>query len=292
MTTILSAFRSAAAAKPTDPLLVYFDGVLSYGEVDRISDAFGVALADSGFRRGDRIALYLQNLPQYVLALISAWKLGGVVVAVNPMLTPREVSKLLTDSTPTVLVTLDELHSAELAEVVDRSSVSSVITSSALDFQAAGDDRILPAVRAAIPKGAHDFAELVRQYDDRVPAETTVEADDVAVITYTSGTTGAPKGAMNTHRNVATGGYAYRDWFALSDRDVVLGIAPLFHVTGLTGHIACTIAAGASLVLSYRFNVDVVLDMIRRHRPTFTVGAITVFIALGEAPGVDSVDLS
>ena len=292
MTTILSAFRSAATAKPADPMLVYFDGVLSYGEVDRISDAFAVALADSGFRRGDRIALYLQNVPQYVLALIAAWKLGGVVVAVNPMLTPREVSKLLTDSTPTVLVTLDELHSAELAEVVDRSSVSRVITSSALDFQVAGDDRILPAVRAAIPEGAHDFAELVRQYDGRVPAETTVEADDVAVITYTSGTTGAPKGAMNTHRNVATGGCAYRDWFALSDRDVVLGVAPLFHVTGLTGHIACTIAAGASLVLTYRFNVAVVLDMIRRHRPTFTVGAITVFIALGEAPTVDAADLS
>ena len=88
---------------------------------------------------------------------------------------------------------------------------------------------------------------------------------------------------MNTHRNVATGGRAYRDWFALGSDDVVLGVAPLFHVTGLTGHIACSIAAGASLVLSYRFNVDVALDMIRRHRPTFTVGAITVFIALGNS---------
>ena len=292
MTTILSAFRSAATSKPADPLLVYFDSVLSFGEVDRISDAFAVALADSGFRRGERIALYLQNVPQYVLTLIAAWKLGGVAVAVNPMLTPREVSKLLTDSTPTVLVTLDELHSPELADVIDESSVSRVITTSVLDFQVAGDDRILPVVRAAVPKGAYDFAELVRQHDGRVLAPVSVDADDVAVITYTSGTTGAPKGAMNTHRNVATGGYAYRDWFALSDRDVVLGVAPLFHVTGLTGHIACTIAAGASLVLSYRFNVEVVLDMIRRHRPTFTVGAITVFIALGESPTVDAADLT
>ena len=88
---------------------------------------------------------------------------------------------------------------------------------------------------------------------------------------------------MNTHRNVETGGSAYREWFALGDDDVVLGVAPLFHVTGLTGHIACSIAAGASLVLSYRFNIDVTLDMIRWHRPTFTVGAITVFIALGNS---------
>ncbi len=121
------------------------------------------------------------------------------------------------------------------------------------------------------------------QYDGSVPTSLDVNGDGVAVITYTSGTTGEAKGAMNTHRNVATGGYAYRDWFGLGSDDVVLGVAPLFHVTGLTGHIACTIAAGASLVLTYRFDIHSVVDVIRRRKPTFTVGAITVFIALANA---------
>jgi long-chain acyl-CoA synthetase len=103
------------------------------------------------------------------------------------------------------------------------------------------------------------------------------------VITYTSGTTGRPKGAMNTHCNVAAGGDAYRRWFDLDERDAILGVAPLFHVTGLTGHIAAAITAGAPLILSYRFHIDVVVDMIRTHRPTFTVGALTVFIALLES---------
>lgn len=288
---MLDTFRSAVASGRDRPFLVYFDAVLSFGEVDRLSDAFAVALVDEGFSRGDRLALYLQNVPQYVLALIAAWKLGGIAVAINPMLTPRDVAKLLEDSTPAVLVTLDEMHSPELADVLNRSSVSRIVTTSALDFQAAGDDRVLPTTRSAIPEGAQDFCEIIAEYDGRAPARVAPSGDDVAVITYTSGTTGVPKGAMNTHRNVATGGFAYRDWFALDEHDVVLGVAPLFHVTGLTGHIACTIAAGASLVLSYRFHVDVMIDMIRRHRPTFTVGAITVFIALSESPNINRDDL-
>ena len=274
-TTTLAAFRAAVATGPQRPMLVYFDSVVTYGDVDRMSDAFAAALTDRGFRRGDRIALYLQNIPQYVIALLAAWKVGAIAVAINPMLTPREVSKLLDDSSPSVLVALDELHTPELAEVLNNSTVRWVITTSASDRQA-----------------ADDFMRLTTQYDGSVPTGPDVSEDDVAVITYTSGTTGAPKGAMNTHRNVATGGYAYRDWFELGDHDVVLGVAPLFHVTGLTGHIACTIVAGASLVLTYRFDLHSLVDVIRRRKPTFTVGAITVFIALANAEEVRPGDLT
>ena len=271
---MLAALRAAVATGPQRPMLLYFDTVLTYADIDRMSDAFAVALADSGFSRDDRMALYLQNVPQYVIALLAAWKLGGIAVAINPMLTPREVAKLLEDSTPSVLVALDELHTQELAEVLYSSSVRWVVTTSAPD----GD--------------ADDLTRLMAQYDGSVPASLDINDDGIAVITYTSGTTGEAKGAMNTHRNVATGGYAYRDWFGLGSDDVVLGVAPLYHVTGLTGHIACAIAAGASLVLTYRFDVGSAIDVIRRRKPTFTVGAITVFIALANAPNVSAADLA
>jgi long-chain acyl-CoA synthetase len=273
--TMLAALRAAVATGPQRPMLLYFDTVLTYGDVDRMSDAFAVAMADNGFGRGDRMALYLQNVPQYVIALLAAWKLGAIAVAINPMLTPREVAKLLEDSTPSVLLALDELHTQELVEVLNNSSVRWAITTSAPDGHA-----------------ADDFTRLIAEYDGSVPTSLDINGDSIAVITYTSGTTGEAKGAMNTHRNVATGGYAYRDWFGLGSDDVVLGVAPLFHVTGLTGHIACTIAAGASLVLTYRFNVDSVVDVIRRRKPTFSVGAITVFIALANAPNVSAADLA
>ena len=289
--TVLATFRDTAAAAPDSPFLAYFDTVLSAAEVDRASDALAVALSDGGLRAGDRLALYTQNVPQYVIALLATWKLGGIVVAINPMLTPREIAKLIADATPKVFVALSESYSEELAETLRESSVTRVITTSALDFQSDGDTRVLPATRTPTPTGTEDLHQLLVGADTRNLAPVTVALDDVAVITYTSGTTGAPKGAMNTHRNVATGGQAYRDWFELGERDVVLGVAPLFHVTGLTGHIAATIAAGASLVLFHRFDVGVARDMIRSYETTFTVGSITVFIALANSQDITARDL-
>ena len=105
-------------------------------------------------------------------------------------------------------------------------------------------------------------------------------ADEVALLTYTSGTTGNPKGAMNTHGNLAFTAQVYRDWLGLQPGDSVLGLAPLFHITGLVGHIALAIAMPGTLVLSHRFAPDVMLDSIRESRPSFTIGAITAFVAL------------
>jgi long-chain acyl-CoA synthetase len=290
--SVLEMFCAAAEADPQRPALIYFDAVLTTGDVHRLSDAFAAALADGGFAAGDRLALYLQNVPQYVIALLGVWKAGGAAVAINPMLTPREIAELIEDSTPTVLLALAELHSDELADTLARSSVHRVITTSALDWQTANDTRVLPRGATPARAGVEDLRHLLARYDGRTAGPVRVGPDRVAVITYTSGTTGAPKGAMNTHRNIATGGRAYRDWFALDEHDVVLGVAPLFHVTGLSGHIACAIAARAPLVLAYRFHPGVILDAIRTRRPTFTVGAITVFIALVNAREATRGDLA
>lgn len=289
--TVLDMFRSTVSDAPDSPMLTYFDNVLTASDVDRVSDALAVALAEGEFTYRDRLALYTQNVPQYVIALIAAWKLGGIAVAINPMLTPREIEKLIADCTPVAFLSLSELYSAELADTLQRSSVTRVITTSALDWQQSGDLRVLPERRSPVPAGTDDLKSLVAQYEGQVLDPVAISPDDVAVITYTSGTTGAPKGAMNTHRNVATGGAAYRDWFSLDQNDVVLGVAPLFHVTGLSGHIAAAIVSRAALVLSYRFDIGVTLDMIRAYKPTFTVGAITVFIALANSSDVTAAGL-
>lgn len=280
--SLLQAFHAHSAAAPDAPALIYFDTVISAARLDTESDALAATLADGGFGGGDRLAVYTQNMPQYVIALLAAWKLGGAVVPINPMLTAPEVVKLLVDATPKVLLALDELHTAALADAVRDSSVERVITTCALDWQNDGDPRVLPLRRADIDD-AEDLHALIEANRGRRPAPHTPAGADVAVITYTSGTTGKPKGAMNTHANVVCGGQSYARWFGLDDSDVVLGVAPLFHVTGLTGHIAAAFIAGAPLVLFYRFHPDVAIDVIRRHRPTFTVGALTVFIALAES---------
>jgi long-chain acyl-CoA synthetase len=256
--TLLDTFRGWVAEAPERTALAYFDEVMSYAAVDAASDALAVALAVDGFDSGDGAALYLQNVPQYVIALLAVWKLGGIAVPINPMLTPGEVVKLVDDATPRVLIALDDLHTPELAAAVTGTSMRQTITTSDLD-------------------------DIISEYRGRRPEFHAPSPSDVAVITYTSGTTGKPKGAMNTHGNVATGGRSYREWFRLGDGDSVLGVAPLFHVTGLTGHIATAITAGGALLLCNRFQPDVVVAAVRRHRPTFTVGALTAFIALVES---------
>ncbi len=287
--TILTVFGRTVADAAESPALVYFDTTLNAAELDAASDALAAAL-QTDVQPQQRVAVYMQNMPQYVIALLAIWKLNATAVPLNPMLTPSEVSKLVDDASPKALIALDSLCTPELSAVLTGSSVQQILTTSALDFQQTDDVRILPAQRLPVPAGAQDLLQLIEQHRGRRTGAPLPGPDDVAVITYTSGTTGKPKGAMNTHRNVLTGGSAYRQWFELGSDDVLLGVAPLFHVTGLSGHIAAAICAGAPLVLSYRFDVRVVTDMIRRHRPTFTVAALTVFIALLES-GVSRDDM-
>jgi long-chain acyl-CoA synthetase len=117
-------------------------------------------------------------------------------------------------------------------------------------------------------------------------------AENVAVLTYTSGTTGPAKGAMNTHANIAFVSRLYREWLGIGRADAILGISPLFHVTGLTAHIGLSLASGAPIVLAHRFDPTVVAGLIERHRATVTVAAITAYIALANHDAASAHDLS
>src|SRR5699024_6210450 len=120
----------------------------------------------------------------------------------------------------------------------------------------------------------------------RTPPPVDLGPDSVAFLTYTSGTTGPPKGAMTTHANVVFNAQTYRDWIGLGADDVILGVAPLFHITGLIGHIAVSLLVGAPLVLMGRMSPTETLRTVEEQKATFTVGSITVFIALMNAPDV------
>ncbi|SNS56863.1 long-chain acyl-CoA synthetase [Geodermatophilus pulveris] len=290
--TVLDVFRASLAAAPDAVAIRYFDGVLTLADLDTASDALAVGLADAGFAPGDRIGLYVQNDPAFVIGLLGAWKAGGVAVAVNPMNRARELTHLLTDSGATALLCLEELYESVARDVLPGTRVRTVVTCSALDRQSRDDERVLGGVVRSRPEGTLDLEELVTTTAGRRPAAASLAADDVAVLTYTSGTTGVPKGAMNTHANVVFNAQVYRDWVGLTPDDVVLGVAPLFHITGLVGHVAVALLTPCPLVLAHRFHPEVVLDAIREHRPTFTVGAVTVFIALAGVPGVGREDFA
>ncbi|MFJ8818376.1 class I adenylate-forming enzyme family protein [Amycolatopsis thermoflava] len=276
----LAMFRASVARDPDGDILRYFGGRITLRELDELTDAFAAGITDAGFRPGERVAIYAQNVPQFVIAQVGTWKAGGIAVSVNPMNRGRELGQLLADSGATVLVTLQSLWHEVAAEVVPGTAVRTVLTTSELEYRAE------PGSPVECP-GTVDLAGMLARFRGVAPPSVTLGPDDIAFLTYTSGTTGPPKGAMTTHRNVVFNAQTYRDWVGLSEDDVILGVAPLFHITGLIGHIAVALLVGAPLVLMHRFDAARTVETVRAERATFTVGSITVFIALMNVPDVD-----
>ncbi len=283
----------AGADRAADrPFLYYFDTAVTGAVVQADSDALAAALAARGIGRGDRIALYLQNVPQFVIAMLAAWKLGAIVVPVNPMLKERELRYVLADSGARAMIALQDLWNAVGAAAAEGTDVSVAITTSPLDYLDHEPPAVLDGVYRMETPGAVDLGELVREHAGERPAPVTLGPDAVALLTYTSGTTGEPKGAMNTHGNVVFNACTFRDWMRLTPQDVVLGGAPLFHITGLIAHIAVGMLVPMPIVLGYRFEPATVIRLAQRYRCTFTVMAITAFTALANDPSVTEADLS
>ncbi|MGH3411127.1 MAG: AMP-binding protein, partial [Streptosporangiaceae bacterium] len=289
----LSMWRSGLARQADHPFLYYFGTAVTAAAVEAESDALAAGLAARGLGRGDRLALYLQNVPQFVVGLLAAWKLGAIAVPVNPMLKARELNYVLRDCGARAIISLQELWNSVASEAVEGTAVQIGITTSPLDYL--GGQEVPPVLegqgRVATP-GALDLAEFVRDHAGAPPAPVTLGPADVALLTYTSGTTGEPKGATNTHGNVVFNATAYREWMSLTPDDIVLAGAPLFHITGLIGHVAVAMLVPMPMALGYRFEPATINRLAERHRCTFTVMAITAFTAMANDPSISGCDLS
>ncbi|MEU2773104.1 AMP-binding protein [Streptomyces sp. NPDC007162] len=281
----LAMFRATVKRTPDSDAIRYFDGRINFRKLDELSDAFAAGITDEGFTPGERVAIYCQNIPQFVIAQIGTWKAGGIVVSINPMNKERELTELLNDSAASVLVCLQSLYRDVAAAVLPGTSVRTVVTTSELDLQTRDDARVLAGVERLDCPDTVDLLGLLGRFRGRPAPTVSLAADDVALLTYTSGTTGPPKGAMSTHRNIVFTATTYRQWMDIGPADVVLGIAPLFHITGQIGHVALSLLTGAPLVLMYRMDPGLTLDTAQAEKATFTVGSITVFIALMNTPG-------
>ena len=233
------------------------------------------------------MGLYLQNVPQFVIGLVGTWKAGGIAVNINPMNRERELELLLHDSGARVLVCLRACTATWRRRSWPGPGVQTVLTTSELEYQTRDDPRAFPGAERIAPRGHRRPRRPAGTVPGDAAAAGRVRPGDTAVLTYTSGTTGPPKGAMNTHGNVVFNSQTYRQWCGLGPEDVVLGVAPLFHITGLIGHVTVSLLLGVPLVLFHRFEPSLAIDTIRAERPTFTVGAITVFIALMNVPDVE-----
>ena len=245
---------ASAQRYPDDAALRIEDVVITYAELDEATARVAGLLRERGLEPGDRVGIMLPNVPQFAFAYYGVLRAGGVVVPMNVLLKQREVEFYLGDPEAKVIFAWHEF-----AEAAERGAV------------AAGADCILvePVSFARLLGRAEPFEEVV----DRT-------ADDTAVILYTSGTTGKPKGAELTHSNLAINADVSKALFSLGNEDVILGALPLFHAFGQTCGLNATISAGAALTLIPRFSADAALAAIERDRVTVFEGVPTMFSAL------------
>ncbi len=281
---VLSMFRAAVARAPERAALLYFDATITYSELDLLSDALAADLATRGFAAGDRIGLYLQNVPQFIIGALAAWKAGGIAVAINPMNRSREITQLLTDATPKALICHGSAYEDVIATVRAAGEApmpALIYTTTAADFQTRNDPRLFQGVRARRFPETIDLAAALAAARGRAPERVArFGPADIAFLVYTSGTTGVPKGAMCTHGNMSFNGQALSRWVEIEDGMPILGIAPLFHITGLICQFVAAFATASPLILAYRFEPGVMLDAIEEHQAGFAIGAITAYIAM------------
>jgi len=292
--TAIHDFERSSARIPDAPAIIYFDRVITYGEIDRLSNQLAAAFQDMGIKKDDRIVVDLQNVPQFPIAAYAAWKAGAIVVPLNPMYKEKELAYFCRDSGARIFLTLEETASDLDLSFLDGTAVKAVITTSPLDFLPPGTDLpgLLKKIKKMAVSGTVDMLQLMETCQDKKPDDPVVVPEDIAYLTYTSGTTGPPKGAMNTHGNIAFNARVYQAMQKIDAHDVVLGVAPLFHVTGEVAHLAAAALTGIPVVLYYRFDAEETLRLIEQWKVTVTVASITVYIALLNHPDMGKRDLS
>jgi long-chain acyl-CoA synthetase len=264
---LAAMLRESRRAKPDHPLCHISDLTFSYAQVDEISGRVASALLGAGLRRGDKVAVQLPNLPQFLFTYFAILKAGLVMVPLNPLLKAPEVAYQLQDSESRMLITFEEFA----AEAVS----------------GAGQAGNVPTYVVNLP-GSEQRPEGTRHYDELYFADDTgeiepVNADDTAVIIYTSGTTGKPKGAELTHFQLYMNCTVAGELFGFRDDDIGVAVLPMFHVFGLSSVLNVTVRFAGTLVLIPRFEPDAVLDAIARYRCTIFSGVPTMYYALLQA---------
>ena len=274
--TVPELLREAAAKFPERRALRFFGRTMDYRHLLRDAEAFGRGLLSLGLKGGDRVALVLPNSPQFVIAYYGALLAGAVVVPTNPLYTPREFDVQFTDAQPTVVVALDLVG----GRLQDALHGATLVTTRIRDYL----PRSLALLQAITqhapqaPQGAIAFRDVLRrgQHGELPPPG---DPGALAVLQYTGGTTGSPKGAMLSHRNLVANALQCRAWMPeyRPGEERVLAVLPFFHVFGMSVAMNLGVATGAEIDLVPRFAPAQVVKEVRHFQPTLFPGAPAMY---------------
>ena len=306
----LQQYLTEVAERTPDNVAIYFMGKeIRFKELQQYAYQFANYLKTLGLQKGDRIAIMLPNTPQAVISFFGAMYAGCTVVMTNPLYTEREVAYQLKDSGAKLIVTLDILY-PRIMKAWKQTDLQHIVVTGIKDFLPFPKNVVYPfmqkkeygfKVSVAHQGSNHLFSEVLRTSEATPPPnDPTFDFDhDLALLQYTGGTTGFPKGVMLTHRNIVSNVQACSVWttdqrIPVEERepDVVLGVLPFFHVYGMTTVLALSVMMGFKMLLVPKFDATEMLKTIDKHRPTLFPGAPTIYIGILNHPDIQKYDLS
>jgi long-chain acyl-CoA synthetase len=288
--------RRSAELYRDQPALVFFDRSLTYGEVDAIVDRLAAGLQNKGLNPGDRVSLFMPNCPQLVMAYHAVWRCGGVAVPSNPMYTPTEFGHQARDAGSRFAIVLSMLYD-RVREIRDDTPLEHVVVTNIKEYFKGPLRALFTVLRER--KGGHrvDISADSNTYPwsdvlvDREPNPAAVSSSDAAMLMYTGGTTGVPKGAVLTHSNLMANAHQGRAWVpeAAAGQEIMLTALPLTHSYSVTVAMNHSIAAGyCQLLIPDARDLGSVLKVIDAHRPTFFPGVPTLYSAISRHRLVES----
>lgn len=285
----------SARRYPDKAAIAWYGSAIRYAELAREVEALaGYLQARCGLARGERVLLYAQNCPQFVIGYYAILRADAVVVPVNPMNRSEELAHLIRDSDARVAIAAQELY-GEIEPHLGAGGIEHCILAAYSDYLRAPTDLEVPeAVRAprADPGRAQVVLWRAALAGGCTPAPSAAGPQDLALLPYTSGTTGAPKGCMLSHANILATSTGACVWTPASSETVVLGVLPLFHLTGMQANMNVPIQLGATSVLMARWDRDTAAALIERHRVTAITGITTMIVDFLANPDLGKYDLS
>ena len=276
--SLAELLRRAATISTEKPAIYYGGGAISYRELDALANRFGAVLQALGVKKGDRVALYLPNLPQFVFAYYGALRVGAIVVTASPLYKERELAHILTDSGAKVLVCLDKLYSY-VQSIRERTPISYVFTTSITDY-------ILRSPTSPVLPNAMNLRTFLAESSDPLRPVEISPRGDLAVLQYTGGTTGAPRGAMLTHYNLVVNAVQFSSWLGIrSSAEVHMSVLPFFHIYGMTVAMNVPVYTSSPMVLiPDGRDIGCILQAVDRYKPTVFCGVPATYIALINQP--------
>ncbi len=298
--TLGKVLTQTAERFPDHTALLFYGREISYREVDALANRFARALTGLGVKKGDRVALMLPNIPQMVISYYGTLKTGAIAVPTNPLFQSHELEVQLRDSGAQTLVAVDMFYPV-ISRALPKTDIKRLILCGIKDFLPFPLNVLYP-LKARMEKQwvsvkrirpIFDLPDLLAKESD-APVDTAVSADDVALFQYTGGTTGIPKGAVLTHRNLVVNAVQSRAWLNLHNEGeaIILAVIPFFHVYGMTTAMNLGVLIGAEQILLPKFHTKEVLRFIDKYRPQIFPGIQAMYLAIGHYPNIRKYDLS